>query len=118
MLDLQLEYDEHRISQVLSNLLTNAIKYSPDGKNVVISTKNDKKEVVVSIQDFGFGIDKEDQQKIFQLFYRTKDKEESKISGFGLGLFISSEIIKKHKGRLWVESEKGKGSIFHFALPL
>ena len=61
---------------------------------------------------------KEDQPHIFKRFYRTKDKEEGRVSGFGLGLYISSEIIKKHKGKIWVKSRKGKGSTFFVSLPM
>lgn len=110
--------DENRIEQVLINLISNAIKYSPDGEKILLSLSTDKTEVVVSVQDFGLGIAKEDQPDLFTRFYRTKEKEESKITGFGLGLYISAQIIKMHRGKMWVESEKGKGSTFYFSLPL
>jgi PAS domain S-box-containing protein len=110
-------YDENRISQVIINLLTNAIKYSPTSDKIIIHLQQEKRCARIGIQDFGFGINKADRQKIFQLFYRTKDKEESKIPGFGLGLYIANEIIKKHKGKIWVRSSKGKGSTFYFTLP-
>lgn len=108
--------DKNRIEQVLINLLTNAIKYSPQADRVIVHLANQKNHAVVSIQDFGLGIAKEDQPHIFKRFYRTKDKEDGKITGFGLGLYISSEIIKRHKGKIWVESKKGRGSIFSFSL--
>lgn len=110
--------DEHRIEQVLINLLTNAVKYSPNAKKVVVQHSVEQKKVIVSVEDFGLGIAKEEQQNLFQRFYRTRDKEVRGISGFGLGLYIVSEIIKKHKGKVWVKSEKGKGSTFYFSLPL
>ncbi len=110
--------DKNRIEQVLTNLLTNAIKYSPNASNVFVNLSNNNNHAVVSIQDFGFGIASEDQANIFKRFYRTKDKEDGKITGFGLGLYITSEIIRKHRGKIWVESKKGKGSIFSFSLPL
>jgi PAS domain S-box-containing protein len=110
--------DENRIEQVIINLLSNAVKYSPQGKKVIVSLSSDKNYGTVAVQDFGLGIPKEDQAHIFERFYRTKEKDEGKVSGFGLGLYICSEIIKKHKGKIWVESEKGKGSTFNFSLPL
>lgn len=119
--------DQSRIEQVLINLLTNAIKYSPKideqnslsvKKKVIVLVKNDNKNIVVSIQDFGFGIEKRDQLKIFERFYRTGDKEEMNVAGFGLGLYIAAEIIKGHHGKIWVESIKGKGSTFYFTLPI
>jgi PAS domain S-box-containing protein len=117
-LNSEVNCDENRIGQVVINLLTNAIKYSPDAKKVIVHIKTDKKHAVIGVQDFGLGIDKNDQDKIFELFYRIHDHEVNKISGFGLGLYICSEIIKKHKGKIWVESKIGKGSTFYFSLPL
>lgn len=110
--------DEHRIEQVIVNLLTNAIKYSPNAKKVVVHLSSDGKSATVAVEDFGFGIEKKDQDYVFERFYRTQDKEEGKVTGFGLGLYIASQIIKHHKGRIWLTSEKGKGSIFSFSLPL
>lgn len=112
--------DELRIEQVIVNLLNNAVKYSQNAHEVIIHlcTDTDKAHAVVSVKDFGMGIVKKDQPNIFQRFYRTKDKEEGRISGFGLGLYISSQIIKKHRGKIWVESTRGKGSTFFFSLPL
>lgn len=110
--------DENRIEQVVLNLLTNAIKYSPNANKIVISVEEAEKNVTVSVEDFGQGIPLRDQKKIFERFYRTKEHEEKNISGFGLGLFIASEIIKRHKGKIWVTSTLNKGSIFSFTLPL
>jgi len=109
--------DRDRISQVLINLLINAIKYSPQAKEVIIKTRLTKEEIVVSIQDFGIGIDVDDHEKIFERFYRVQGKNEKTYPGFGIGLFIVKEIISNHQGKIWVESEKGKGSIFYFGLP-
>jgi len=118
--DVQLNVicDENRIEQVLVNLLTNAIKYSPTANKVIIHPFLSKRHAIVAVQDFGLGITKKDQPHIFERFYRTQDKEEGKVSGFGLGLYIANEIIKKHKGKIWVESEKGKGSTFFMSLPV
>lgn len=109
--------DPERISQVLINLISNAIKYSPNADKVIIKSLLDGKNIIVSVQDFGFGVLKADQKKIFDRFYRVKSKIENSISGLGLGLYISYEIIVQHKGRIWVESEEGQGSIFYFSLP-
>jgi signal transduction histidine kinase len=108
--------DRQRIEQVLTNLLSNATKYSPDEKEVIVFTEKKKKELIVSIRDFGIGIPKEEQNKVFERFYRTK-RNSILISGFGLGLYICRDIIKRHNGKIWVESEE-KGTSFHFSLPL
>lgn len=114
--------DASRIEQVLINLLTNAIKYSPKGKRVVVQVEERVKEAVVSVQDFGVGVEEGDHKMIFERFYRGRGIDRAETSdtskGFGLGLYISAEIIQKHGGRMWVDSRKGKGSTFYFALPL
>lgn len=110
--------DQSRIEQVLANLITNAIKYSPNSEKIIVRIETDKKNVMVSVQDFGFGIAKGDQAKVFERFYRTGDKNELNVAGFGLGLYIAAEIVKGHHGKIWVESAKGKGSTFFFTLPL
>jgi PAS domain S-box-containing protein len=110
--------DKDRIAQVLVNLLSNATKYSPDAKKVIVASIKDKKNITLTIQDFGLGIPKEEQSKVFDRFYRVRGKKENSIPGLGLGLYISSEIIKQHKGKIWVESVEGKGSTFSFSLPL
>ncbi|WPU92305.1 PAS domain-containing protein [Mucilaginibacter sabulilitoris] len=110
--------DRERISQVLVNFITNAIKYSPHTKNIIINTHLNNDEVVVSVQDFGIGISKEKQQRVFEQFYRVSGETQHTFPGLGLGLYISSEIIKREGGRIWVESEEGQGSIFYFSLPV
>lgn len=110
--------DKNRIEQVLTNLITNAVKYSPQANRILVHLSTTATMAIVAVQDFGYGIDKKDQQYIFTRFYRTQDKDEGSIAGFGLGLYIASEIIKRHKGKLWVESKKGTGSTFYFSLPL
>ncbi|SDD90742.1 PAS domain S-box-containing protein [Mucilaginibacter pineti] len=114
----QVYADRERISQVLVNLVTNAIKYSPHTKNIIVHTRLNNNEIVVSVQDFGIGISKEKQQKVFEQFYRVSGAKQHTFPGLGLGLYISSEIIKRESGRIWVDSEEGKGSTFYFALPL
>ncbi len=112
-----IEADRYRIYQVLVNLITNAIKYSPDGGKVIISTQRVKDMVTVSIEDFGIGIEPKYQDKIFDRLYQIN--VDAKTSpGFGIGLFVSKEIVKFHKGKIWVESYKGKGSTFYFQIPI
>jgi signal transduction histidine kinase len=109
--------DPIKIEQILVNLISNAVKYSPNADKVIVEVKSDKKDVTVCIKDFGMGIAKKDQEKIFERFYRTAASEKTKVKGFGLGLYISAEIIKQHGGKIWVESSKGNGSTFYFTLP-
>ena len=109
--------DKYRINQVLVNLLTNAVKYSPSGGEILLKLEENPGEVVVSVKDHGIGISKEYHDRIFERFYRVYDKNEKTFPGLGMGLYISSEIVKKHKGRIWFESEEGKGSTFYFSLP-
>jgi signal transduction histidine kinase len=109
--------DVDRIGQVLTNLLSNAVKYSPQADSIIVQLALEQDTAVVSIQDFGIGIDREHQGNIFNRFYRVSDPEEKTYPGLGIGLFISHEIIKRHGGDLKVVSEKGKGSRFLFALP-
>jgi signal transduction histidine kinase len=113
----QIFADKERINEVLINLLTNAIKYSPKADKINVELKEDEKNIIVSVQDFGLGISKEEKEKVFERFFRVQAKYDHKISGLGLGLYLVNEIIKAHKGRLWVESVEGKGSTFYFSLP-
>jgi len=110
--------DKDRISQVLINLIVNAIKYSPNADEIIISTKLLLNEIVVSVRDFGIGIDLDDHKKIFERFYRAQGNYEKTFPGFGIGLFIVNEIISNHQGKIWVESKKNSGSIFYFSLPI
>lgn len=112
--------DRNRLEQVVLNLLTNAVKYSPKANKVVVSSRVTRKELVVSVQDFGPGIPRKDRIKIFTRFYRTADSNRRKqaVSGIGLGLYIASEIIRQHGGKMWVASTSDRGSTFSFSLPL
>ncbi len=110
--------DKFRIYQVLTNIITNAIKYSAQGAKVIVRIKKSGGRAVVSVQDFGIGIAKEQQQKIFERLYQVVDDKEKTFPGFGMGLYISKEIVKRHRGSIWVESQKGKGSTFYFSLPV
>lgn len=109
--------DKDRIGQVLINLVTNAIKYSPENQNIEVKIeKEGEKRVAVSVADSGIGIDKENQKKIFKRFYRIDFKNEDTYSGFGIGLYLANEIMRRHNGKISVESEKGEGSVFTFSL--
>ena len=110
--------DRDRIGQVLTNLLTNAIKYSPRAHTIVVSTSFDMHDITLRVQDYGLGIAKEKQERVFERFYRVEGAKENTFPGLGLGLYISSEIIKRQGGKIWVESVVGKGSTFCFSLPV
>ena len=111
--------DKDRIEQVIINFLGNAIKYSPDNNQVEIRIGNaDNNQVAVSVTDYGIGIDPTEYKKIFERFYRVSGKNEQTYPGFGIGLFIAKAIIEKHHGFITIESEKGKGSVFTFTLPI
>ncbi len=109
--------DRYRIEQLLYNFVSNAIKYSPDADKIVITATISQNNIIVAIQDFGIGIDEKNLEFIFQRYYRV-DNTAMKFEGLGLGLFIASEILKRHNGNMWIESELGKGSTFYFLLPL
>ncbi len=115
---VQIFADKSRINQVLINLISNAIKYSPEANKIEVTLEKLTDHVLVSITDFGMGIPQEEQNRIYERFFRAKGKKEGNIPGLGLGLFISSEIIKQHGGNLWVKSKEGKGSTFYFTLPI
>lgn len=110
--------DRDRLGQVLTNLFTNAIKYSPESRKIQVLLKQTKKETILGVRDYGIGIPKRDREKIFERFYRVGEaKRRSLPGGLGLGLYISAEIISRHKGKIWVEEGKPKGSIFYFSIP-
>ncbi len=109
--------DRDRIGQVITNLLSNAIKYSPHDKKIIVTSSVNKEGVTLCVRDFGIGIAKKNQSKVFERFFRAGDAEDT-FAGLGLGLFISSEIVKRHGGRISVKSAGGKGSIFCFTLPI
>ncbi|WP_214225083.1 ATP-binding protein [Pedobacter sp. B4-66] len=110
--------DKERIGQVVTNLITNAIKYSPNANEIIISTSLKDQEVTVRVEDFGIGISIDDQNKVFEQFYRANGEMQHTFAGLGLGLYISSEIIKREGGKIWVESIKDKGSTFCFCIPV
>ncbi len=116
--DLIVLADKYRIEQVVTNLLTNAVKYSPPSSVINIQIEaSGTEEIKVSVTDYGIGIPEDKQAQLFDRYYRV-DYSGNQYSGLGLGLYISSEIIKKHKGQIGVNSQLGRGSTFWFTLPL
>ena len=112
-----IEIDTDKMTQVIDNILNNAIKYSPDGGKITVSMKTTDEQMILSISDQGLGIPKEDLPKIFDRFYRVDKARSRAQGGTGLGLAIAKEIIKQHNGFIWAKSEYGKGSTFTIVLP-
>ena len=112
-----IEIDTDKMTQVIDNILNNAIKYSPDGGKITVSMKTTDDQMILSISDQGLGIPKQDLPKIFDRFYRVDKARSRAQGGTGLGLAIAKEIIKQHKGFIWAKSEYGKGSTFTIVLP-
>jgi PAS domain S-box-containing protein len=110
-----LKGNAHRIEQVIINLLTNAIRYAPDSKGIEVFLTCSKRDVLIGVKDHGVGIAQEKLEHVFSRYYRVD--ESSKVSGLGIGLYLCHEIVTKHGGKIWAESEAGKGSTFWFALP-
>jgi PAS domain S-box-containing protein len=110
--------DRDRIGQVLTNLLTNAIKYSPQADRVVVRTARAGERIIVSVQDFGIGIPAAMRPHIFERFYRIDGDARASYSGLGLGLYIAAEFVTRHGGAIWVEGEEGAGTTMAFSLPL
>jgi PAS domain S-box-containing protein len=109
--------DRDRLGQVLTNLIDNAIKYSPEANKIIVKIKANKNTFTTEIKDFGMGIDEKHLKHIFSRFYRVYDENEKTFPGLGIGLYLCSQIIEKHGGRIWVKSTKGKGSTFGFDIP-
>jgi PAS domain S-box-containing protein len=120
--DLQVQKDvfadRERIGQVLSNLISNAIKYSPGGEKVIITSRAHEQTITVCVQDFGIGISENMQQKVFDRFFRVTEDSMKNFPGLGLGLYITADIIKRHGGKIHVKSEENKGSTFCFTIPI
>ena len=112
-----IEIDTDKMTQVIDNILNNAIKYSPDGGKITVSMKTTDDQMILSISDQGLGIPKQDLPKIFDRFYRVDRARSRAQGGTGLGLAITKEIIKQHNGFIWAKSEYGKGSTFTIVLP-
>jgi signal transduction histidine kinase len=126
--DLRLEYDPDQklavradrdhLEQALNNLLGNAMKYSPDGGTVEVAVARSGDQVVeLTVRDHGIGIRPAELARVFGLFYRSPDRLARDVGGMGLGLYITKEIVDRHNGRIWAESEPGKGTTFHVSLP-
>jgi two-component system phosphate regulon sensor histidine kinase PhoR len=109
--------DESRLGQVLVNLVHNAVKFSPEGGEVRVRVRREDDEVVTSVEDHGMGISKADRARIFERFYKA-DRARVRGGGTGLGLSIARHVVAGHEGRIWVESEEGRGSTFSFAIPI
>jgi PAS domain S-box-containing protein len=110
--------DRDKLGTVLSNLLSNAVKYSPKATEVKIGCRLNGDKVLISIQDSGMGIQAHELDKLFDRYFRVESKENRHISGFGIGLYLSAEVIKRHGGRIWAESEYGNGATFYCELNL
>lgn len=114
-----LEGDRTRLGQVLINLLNNAIKYSPQSDKIIVKVASARDRVVISVQDSGIGLSQSEKIKIFEPYFRGSGAKRKDVpGGLGMGLYVSEEIIRMHKGRLWVESTLGRGSTFSFMIPL
>jgi len=116
--EMNVDADREKIGSVLSNLLSNAVKYSPKGKVITIKCTAGPEMATISVHDEGIGINQQDLARLFDRYYRVQSEHTKHISGFGVGLYLSAEIIERHGGRIWAESEKDKGATFYFTLPL
>jgi two-component system sensor histidine kinase VicK len=114
---LNVTADKGKIGQVLNNFLSNAVKYSPRGSKILVNSTKITEGLRVAVTDEGVGIKPKDQKKVFQRFYRADNEKTKNVSGFGIGLYLSSEIIHSHHGKIWVESIEGSGSTFYFSIP-
>jgi signal transduction histidine kinase len=110
--------DERKFKQILINLLTNAVKFTPDGGRIDVSAHRDAGNVVVAVHDTGIGIAPEDQAAVFEEFRQVGRHYTNKQEGTGLGLALTRKFVELHGGRIWLESEPGKGSTFSFAIPM
>lgn len=114
---IEANVDARRIGQVLRSLLHNAVKFSPRGAVIEVGIEVRDRDVEVSVRDEGVGIPLEDQESLFQLFYRAGNAMQHRIGGLGLGLYVARAIVERHGGRIWMTSEEGRGSTFAFSLP-
>ncbi|MFL2127914.1 cell wall metabolism sensor histidine kinase WalK [Ruoffia sp. FAM 26255] len=115
--DIYVDIDQDRMTQVVDNILNNAVKYSPDGGTITVKIEDNHRSVIVRITDEGLGISKQDAEKLFDRFYRVDKARSREQGGSGLGLAISKEVIELHGGSIWVDSVEGEGSTFNFELP-
>lgn len=110
--------DKERLTNVIANLLSNALKYSPNQNKIVLQISEQNNFITTTVKDFGVGISNKHFDKIFDRFYRVNDKQQNTYPGLGIGLYITSEIIKRHGGNISVKSEEGKETNFTFTLPV
>ena len=110
--------DKERTGQVITNFISNAIKYSPKGGEIIISINANTNGIIFCVQDYGIGITADHINKVFEQFFRVSGDDQHTFPGLGLGLYICGEIIKRQGGKIWAESTKDKGSSFYFSLPL
>ncbi|MCE9669140.1 PAS domain S-box protein [Myxococcus stipitatus] len=115
---IQVFADPYRLEQVINNLVDNALKYSPDGGTIDVTLEADGETALLSVKDPGIGIPEEQQKQLFDRYFRAHNVSSRSYGGLGLGLYISRDIVERHGGRIWVESEVGHGSTFHVALPI
>jgi PAS domain S-box-containing protein len=116
--DIMMNGDREKIGQVINNFISNAVKYSPAGSAIVLSCQIENGSVVFSVKDNGIGISQKNLPKLFDRYYRVEGKQTVNVAGFGIGLYLSAEIVYRHKGKIWAESEVNSGSTFYFSLPL
>jgi len=110
--------DPLRLERILYNLLENAVKYSPQGGEIRVSVKPEEEHLAIGVSDQGIGISLSNQAKLFGPFQRLEESRPDGVGGAGLGLLVCSRLVEAHGGRIWVESEPGRGSTFFFTLPL
>lgn len=116
-IDLTVMADENKLSRVVSNLLSNALKFTPKGGRIIVSAADRKQTVQVAVQDTGEGIAAEELERVFEKFYQVEKRRLGRKTGTGLGLPLCKKLVEAHGGRIWVESQSGKGSKFIFTLP-
>lgn len=109
--------DKDKITQVLHNFISNAVKYSPANTPICVYGRRIKEQIIISIQDYGIGIKASDQEKLFSKFFRSETTAVQKIKGYGIGLYLVKDIIEQHLGKVWATSNPGQGSTFYFSLP-
>jgi len=110
--------DRLRLERILHNLIDNAMKYSPQGGEVRVSVKSEEEHLIIAVSDQGIGISLSNQAKLFGSFQRLEESKLDGVRGLGLGLLVCRRLVEAHGGRIWVESELGKGSTFFFTVPL
>jgi signal transduction histidine kinase len=103
---------------VLTNLLENAVKYSPDGSEIFVSVEDRAEQVVTSVADRGIGIPTDELAQVFERFHRGRQVSSTNYGGLGLGLYITKQIVERHGGTIWVDSREGQGTTFYFSLPV